>query len=91
MRRLGGYLLTATALIACPCHLFLLLPLALGLLGGTALEATLAAHRPSRRRSDGLLRGSLERRALPPQPADGKRGELPGTLVRMEVENTRDL
>lgn len=44
MRRLGGYLLTATALIACPCHLFLLLPLALGLLGGTALGATLAAH-----------------------------------------------
>jgi hypothetical protein len=44
VRRLGGYLLTATALIACPCHLFLLLPLALGLLGGTALEATLAAH-----------------------------------------------
>jgi len=29
VRRLGGYLLTATALIACPCHLLLLLPLAL--------------------------------------------------------------
>ncbi len=44
MKRVGGYLLAATALIACPCHLVLLLPVALGLLGGTALGAALEAN-----------------------------------------------
>ncbi len=44
MKKVTGYLLTATAFIACPCHLIFLLPLALGLLGGTALGATLAAN-----------------------------------------------
>ncbi len=44
LRRIVGYLLTGTALIACPCHLVFLLPAALGLLGGTALGATLAAN-----------------------------------------------
>lgn len=44
MKRIGGYLLAATALIACPCHLVFVLPLALGLLGGTALGAALAAN-----------------------------------------------
>lgn len=39
MKKVGGYVLTATAFIACPCHLVFLLPLALGLLGGTALGA----------------------------------------------------
>lgn len=44
MKKIGGYLLAATAFIACPCHLVFLLPLALGLLGGTALGAALAAN-----------------------------------------------
>ncbi len=44
MRKIVGYLLAGTALIACPCHLVLLLPVALGLLGGTALGAALAAN-----------------------------------------------
>ena len=44
MKKIGGYLLAATAFIACPCHLVLLLPLAVGLLGGTALGATLEAN-----------------------------------------------
>jgi hypothetical protein len=44
VKRVGGYLLAATALIACPCHLVLLLPLAIGLLGGTALGAALEAN-----------------------------------------------
>lgn len=44
MKKIGGYLLTATAFIACPCHLVFLLPLAAGLLGGTALGASLAAN-----------------------------------------------
>lgn len=44
MKKVGGYVLTATAFIACPCHLVFLLPLALGLLGGTALGAALAAN-----------------------------------------------
>ncbi len=44
MKKAVGYLLTGTALIACPCHLIFLLPAALGLLGGTALGATLAAN-----------------------------------------------
>ncbi len=33
-----------TAFIACPCHLIFLLPAVLGLLGGTALGALLAAN-----------------------------------------------
>ncbi len=44
LRTVVGYVLAATALIACPCHLVLLLPLVLGLLGGTALGVALAAH-----------------------------------------------
>jgi hypothetical protein len=44
MKKVTGYLLTATAFIACPCHLIFLLPLAIGLLGGTTLGAALAAN-----------------------------------------------
>ena len=44
MRRVAGHLLAGTALISCPCHLVVLLPAALGLLGGTALGAALAAN-----------------------------------------------
>ncbi len=39
-----GYALAATALIACPCHLALTLPLAFTVLGGTALGSALTAH-----------------------------------------------
>ncbi len=41
---IAGYLLTATALVACPCHLAFTLPLALGFLGGTAFGAALDAN-----------------------------------------------
>lgn len=41
MRKIGGYLLAGTALVVCPCHLVLLLPV---VLGGTALGAALGAH-----------------------------------------------
>ncbi len=44
LRTLGGYALGATALIACPCHLPLTLPLLLAVLGGTSLGALLAAN-----------------------------------------------
>ncbi len=44
MKKIGGYLLAATAFVACPCHLVLLLPLVAGLLGGTALGGALAAN-----------------------------------------------
>lgn len=44
VRTIAGYLLTATALIACPCHLPFTLPLALTLLGGTAFGAALGAN-----------------------------------------------
>ena len=44
MNKIAGYLLAGTALIACPCHLVFLLPAALGMLGGTALGAVLAAN-----------------------------------------------
>lgn len=44
MRRLSGYILMATAFIACPCHLLLVLPLLLTLLGGTALGTFLATR-----------------------------------------------
>ena len=43
-KKILGYALAATALIACPCHLALTLPLAFTVLGGTALGAALAAH-----------------------------------------------
>lgn len=44
MKKIGAYLLLGVAFVTCPCHLVLTLPLALGLLGGTALGAALAAH-----------------------------------------------
>ncbi len=44
MRRFSGYALMMTAFIACPCHLVFLLPLALTLLGGTALGTFLTAR-----------------------------------------------
>ncbi|MBV9454722.1 MAG: hypothetical protein JOZ19_11485 [Rubrobacter sp.] len=44
MKTVGGYLLTVTALIACPCHTSLTLPLLLGLLTGTTLGAALTAN-----------------------------------------------
>jgi mercuric ion transport protein len=37
LRKLGGYILTATALLACPCHLPLTAGLVLAALSGTAL------------------------------------------------------
>lgn len=39
VRTLGGYVLGATALVACPCHLIFTGPLLLGLVGGTSLGA----------------------------------------------------
>ena len=44
LRRVAGYLLAGTALIACPYHLVVLLPAVLGLFGVTALGAALAAN-----------------------------------------------
>ncbi len=44
MRKIAGYLFAVTALIACPCHLILLLPAVLGILGGTAIGVALTAH-----------------------------------------------
>ncbi|MDP9374329.1 MAG: hypothetical protein M3Q65_18130 [Chloroflexota bacterium] len=44
MRRIGGYLLAATGLLACPCHLPLTLPVLAATLGGTALGAALLEH-----------------------------------------------
>jgi len=43
-KRALGFALASTALVACPCHLALTLPLALTVLGGTALGAALTAH-----------------------------------------------
>ncbi len=42
--KIVGYALAVTALVACPCHLALTLPLALTFLGGTALGAGPTAH-----------------------------------------------
>ena len=44
LRTLGGYVLGATALVACPCHLIVTGPLLLGLVGGTSLGALLAGN-----------------------------------------------
>jgi hypothetical protein len=37
LRTVAGYVLAASAVVACPCHVVLMLPLLLVLLGGTAL------------------------------------------------------
>lgn len=44
MSKLSGYLLVATGFLACPCHLVLTLPLALALLGGTAIGGFLTQN-----------------------------------------------
>lgn len=46
VRTFGGYLLGATALVACPCHLPITLPLLLVVLGGTALGPWLTGNLP---------------------------------------------
>jgi hypothetical protein len=43
-RTLAGYLLAATAVVACPCHVLLLWPLVLPLLASTALGGLLTSH-----------------------------------------------
>jgi len=43
-RRLAGYVLAASAVVACPCHLALTLPLLLALVGGTVLGGVLTQH-----------------------------------------------
>lgn len=43
-KKIGGYFLMGTGFLACPCHLVLTLPLALGLLGGTAVGGFLAQN-----------------------------------------------
>ena len=44
VKKFGGYLLVATGFVACPCHLAFTLPLALALLGGTAVGSFLAEN-----------------------------------------------
>ncbi len=44
LKKIGAYLLMGTAFVSCPCHLVFSLPLALSILGGTALGTALAAH-----------------------------------------------
>ncbi len=99
MKRIGGYLLVATALLACPCHLVLLLPPVLGLLGGTALGAALGANAgwviaAAAVYFMGALAGGLyllNRRARDakedPIPAAGRRG---GACARRGVRAARE-
>jgi mercuric ion transport protein len=44
MSRAVGALLAVTAFLACPCHLVITLPLLVGIFGGTAVGAFLAAN-----------------------------------------------
>ena len=99
MKRIGGYLLVATAFLACPCHLVLVLPPALGLLGGTALGVALGANAGwviagATVYFLGALAGGLyllNRRAEPakedPIPAAGRRG---GAHARRGVGTERE-
>jgi mercuric ion transport protein len=41
---MGGWFLTVTGFLACPCHLVITLPLAAALLSGTALGGWIAGH-----------------------------------------------
>lgn len=44
IRTVGGWLLTITGFLACPCHLVVTLPIAVALLGGTSLGGWIATH-----------------------------------------------
>jgi hypothetical protein len=44
MRRIGGVVLTLTGLLACPCHLFIALPLLASGLSGMALGSFLSRN-----------------------------------------------
>ena len=44
LHRIAGYVLAASAVVACPCHLVLLLPLLLAVLSGTAFGGVLAQN-----------------------------------------------
>ena len=44
MSKTAGYSLLVTGFLACPCHLIVTLPLAVALLGGTAVGAFLAQN-----------------------------------------------
>ena len=44
LRTLGQRAMLITGLLACPCHLPLMLPLAMGLIGGTALGAWVSSN-----------------------------------------------
>ncbi len=92
MKKIGAYLLLGVAFVTCPCHLILTLPLALGLLGGTALGAALAAHTGAvvlamglfsfvallggSRLLVGVLDGAKGGRG--PAPSDGRRARIRG-------------
>jgi len=43
-RTLTGWIFTVTGFLACPCHLVVTLPLAVAVLGGTALGGWIATH-----------------------------------------------
>ncbi len=92
MKKIGAYLLLGVAFVTCPCHLVLTLPLALSLLGGTALGASLAAHTGAvvvamgvfffvallggSHLLVGVLDGSRGRRG--PAPSSGRRARIRG-------------
>lgn len=42
--RIKGWIMAVTAFIACPCHLPITLPLAIGLTAGTAIGAWMASN-----------------------------------------------
>ncbi|MCL6649866.1 MAG: hypothetical protein K6U89_16220 [Chloroflexi bacterium] len=44
MRTLAGWIVAATALLACPCHLPFTLPLLLALVGGTAVGSVILTN-----------------------------------------------
>jgi len=44
MRRIGGFALTVTGFLACPCHLIVILPLVISLLAGTAVGSFLSRN-----------------------------------------------
>jgi len=92
--KVRGYIAVGVALIACPCHLLITLPLLLALTAGTALGAFLGENTPLVFAAStllfvgGLVLGFIWLNA--PACTDGSRAELQAELWAREDKISRE-